>query len=173
MKWMVPAALLALAGVGLWILIDDGGAADDPDARIDLRGGLEGHRERSPREGAMSVDAPPRVGVIGRAGPADYQGDGDSWRQREFEWPADARRVTGRVLAETVAKHIPVRFANDQDMQEFFAHEFLDHIPKQRNNLVELRQLVKGMGFIEEVRDNFVLLRKDPGTKPPKDRDSR
>lgn len=121
----------------------------------------------------MRVEAPPRVGVVGRAGPAEYSGDGETWRQREFAWPEGASRVTGRVLAEAVAQHIPVRFASEGEMQEFFAHEFLDHIPTQRNHLFELRELVKGMGFVEEMRDNFLLLRKDPGEKPPKDKDAR
>ena len=91
-----------------------------------------------------------------------------AWRERTFEWPAGATKVTGRVLAEAIAKHIPVRFTSDAEMQEFFAHEFLDHIPEGRAHLLELPGIVKRAGFLEEAKGNFILLRKDPGSERPR-----
>jgi len=108
----------------------------------------------------MRADAGRRIGVVGRAGLFGVEPLPDTWREALFVWPEGVSRITGKELAEAVAREAPVRFVSDSEMRDFYAHEFLDHVPEGNEDMTMLPQVLADAGFVVEYKPSFVLLYK-------------
>ena len=167
MRWLIPLLLIAAAGAGIWYVLD--GGADAGYGPSEIRGG-EG-RGRPTRGPGMTAQGGARVGVFGQAPlPSGAAGVGE-WMHAPLVWPEGRGRVTGKDLTGSLSAVVPVRFPTKGEMEAFQAHAFLEQAPEGAGDLGMLPTLLDGSGYVMEIKEGFILLRKALESEAPEDTD--